>query len=448
MTPRVYCGTFEAEAYWREPDLARLPSLPDLHASQVVQAMDEMLFAFCDAGDCVLTARRMNEAHAQYLRALEFPFNRNDFDLWPVGDPDTTDGSRAAPSVFLRMQDDRVRGQLVDFFPEGAGLEPFAVVPGTAEVATQYGLAGVFPSQAVIRAVNTKSHALQMRDRLGVPNVGVIVDDVASLSSVGRALLRNGPFLVKDEYGVSGKGNQLIGTEAALHRIAKYLSRQSAQGKRVRFVLEPYLQKRSDFSCQFRVEQDGRMTVISLQELINNGLAFGTSCSARPALIESLEREGYFKLIERIGGLMHEDGYWGDVCVDSMVLQNGELAPLVEINARKSMSLIKHAIDRYLSARGLTGCLTYVSVVNDRSTEFSALLERLEKEDLLFTTARGRGILPLTAGTAYGSSAVQTEEPIRGRLYLAVICKQADDRVALLTALSRVMDQAGLHVTH
>jgi len=72
------------------PDLAKLPSLPDRNSSRIVEAMDEMLFAFCDSGDSVLTARRMNDAHADYLRGIGFQFNHNHFDLSLL-----EDGSRA-----------------------------------------------------------------------------------------------------------------------------------------------------------------------------------------------------------------------------------------------------------------------------------------------------------------------------------------------------------------
>jgi hypothetical protein len=81
MKPRLFCGTFEPETYWREADLAKLPALPNMSFSRVLEAMDEMLFAFCDAGDAVLTAKCMNDAHADYLHAIGFQFNRNRFDL-------------------------------------------------------------------------------------------------------------------------------------------------------------------------------------------------------------------------------------------------------------------------------------------------------------------------------------------------------------------------------
>jgi hypothetical protein len=447
MMPRVFCGTFEAEAYWRDRELAKLPSLSDRNSSRIVQAMDEMLFCFCGPGDTVLTAKSMDDAHSDYLHAVGFPFNRNRFDLSPLDDKGSPDETEMESTIFQRMVEEPVTKQVEVLCPAGALLEPFAVLPGTAEVAKRYGLSGEFPSQDIIRSVNTKGYSLHMRDRLGIENMGVTVGDVASLLDRGSKLLQHGPVLVKDDYGVSGKGNQLIETQHLLQRIAKHLSAQAAAGKRVRFILEPYLRKRSDFSCQFRIEDDGRVTVISVQELVNNGLAFGASCTVGPEFLDRLERDGYFQLIGKIGSLMYTDGYYGDVCVDSMILHEGKLAPLVEINARKSMSLIKHAIDQYLMRLERKGCLTYVSAVNDQSSDFSCLLELLEREHLLLTTKCDLGILPLTSGTMYLRPSSEPEKPVRGRLYIAAVFEKPEHQADLIARLGRVMELAGLHIT-
>jgi hypothetical protein len=448
MTPRVFCGTFEAETYWREPDLARLPALPDRNEARIVEAMDEMLFALCVQGDTVLTARCMDDAHADYLHAIGFRFKRNRFDLTPVHDENRVHQTGIAPTVFERMVEERVAQRLEACWTAGARLEPFAVLPGTVEVVKRYGLCGVFPSLDVIRAVNTKGYALRMRDRLGIENVGLMVGDIASLLERGSVLLERGPLLVKDDYGVSGKGNLRIDTNRTLERIARYLSVQAAAGKRVKFVLEPYLRKRLDFSCQFRINDDGQVRVISVQNLANNGFAFGASCTAEPEFVDRLARDGYFQQIEKIGLLMYADGYLGDVCVDSMILHDGRVAPLVEINARKSMSLIKHAIDQYLKSRERKGCLTYVSAVNDQSGDFSGLLETLESERLLFSTECNFGILPLTSGTLYPRSSSKSKGPINGRLYVAAVFEKPEQQTGLLAGLGRLMEQAGLHVLH
>ncbi len=449
MMPRVFCGTFEAEAYWREPDLARLPSLVDRSASRVVEAMDEMLFAFCDAGDCLLTVKRLDDAHTEYLHDIGFTFHPNQFDLvWNTDEEVRQAGAPSPPSIFQRMGDERFSQRLAAFLPHGARLEPFAVLPGASEVAQRFGLAAAFPPQEVIRRVNTKVYALELRERLEIPNPGVIVEDIGSLSEAGSILLCRGPFLVKDDYGVSGKGNQLIETERAMQRILRYVSGQISNGKRLRFVLEPYLEKHSDFSCQFQIDEGGGITVISVQELLNNGLAFGASCSASPELLEILDRAGYFNLIERMGSLMHGDGYHGDVCVDSMILRDGQLAPLVEINARKSMSLIKHAVDRHLATREVEGRLTYVSTLSHRPFTFAAVLELLDREGLLFTADRTSGVLPLTSRTMSAGQAMTPGKGTKGKLYMATVFETPEEHRTVIEALERTLQKGGVRVMH
>jgi hypothetical protein len=447
MTHRIYCGTFESEIHWRDPALAKLPFIPDPATSRMVETMDEMLFAFCDAGDRVVTARPMNEAHVEYLHEVGFQFSCNRFSLHG-DDAEGSVGDGRPQNVFELM---KCRSSLVDltsYLEDGGRMEPFAVLSGTVEAACQYGLHGRFPPLEVIRSVNRKSYSLDMRERLGIPNVSAVVYDVPSLLEAGAKLLQDGPFLIKDDYGVSGKGNQLVNSDGTLKTIARHLTRQAARNLEVRFVLEPYLKKQTDFSCQFRVEESGAITMISVQHLLNNGLAFGTSCSASETLLEKLERSGYFTLMARVGAELHMDGYHGDVCVDSMLLTDGELCPLVEINARKSMSLIKHSVDCHLAKAGVRGCLTSVAAVNERNPSFSGFLEQLKARGILFDGRGDLGVLPLTAGTVFGDASTKNSVPMRGKLYLAAVCSGEQQRASLITSLSNVMEDAGLRVMH
>ena len=125
-----------------------------------------MLFAFCEPGDTVLTAKCMDVAHADYLETIGFRFNWNRFDLSPPDDKGSVDATDAPPTIFQRMVGEHVSERIERLCPAGARLEPFAVLPGTVEVAKRYGFSGVFPSQDVMRTVNTKRYSLRMRSAL------------------------------------------------------------------------------------------------------------------------------------------------------------------------------------------------------------------------------------------------------------------------------------------
>lgn len=117
--------------------------------------------------------------------------------------------------------------------------------------------------------------------------------------------------------------------------------------------------------------------------------------------MERLEREGYFSLMQDVGRQLYQDGYYGDVCIDSMTLRGGKLEPIIEINARKSMSLIKHQLDTFLAGKNMRGTLTNYSLSHDGSLSYEELLEGLKGEGLLFTGEREEGVMPLGANTLY-----------------------------------------------
>ena len=74
-------GTFDAERFWRDPNLAKLPSFHDPEMENIVMAMDELLFPFCEAQDKLITRYRMNVCHKEYLHEIGFKFLSNSTDL-------------------------------------------------------------------------------------------------------------------------------------------------------------------------------------------------------------------------------------------------------------------------------------------------------------------------------------------------------------------------------
>ncbi|MFD1905309.1 hypothetical protein ACFSQ7_16495 [Paenibacillus rhizoplanae] len=166
-------------------------------------------------------------------------------------------------------------------------------------------------------------------------------------------------------------------------------SQAAIRAKRIRFVLEPLLDRETDFSCQFQIDPEGRITLLSVQQLVNQGFAFGESHSPQPSLLDKLDKEGYWETMHSIGRELYSDGYYGEVCVDSMQLRDGSLAPLVEINARKSMSLIKHHVDRRFKQEGMHTCLIQVPLAAKGKVHYEELLERMEETGIFIQAGCG-----------------------------------------------------------
>ncbi|MFB9330905.1 hypothetical protein ACFFSY_33605 [Paenibacillus aurantiacus] len=421
-------GTFDAERFWRDPNLARLPAFHDPEMENVVMAMDELLFPFCEAQDRLITRYRMNASHKAYLHAIGFEFHSNSTDL---ESPEGGSAARTANVFDLITSADRM-GDMDPQWLDGARLSPFAVIPGADRTAARYGLKQNFAAIETVRTVNSKLYSTELNRRLGLRSDSQTIYSHEELLATGLTLLRQGPFLIKDEFGVSGKGNLLIESEAILRRVTSYLGEQYGKGRTVRFIVEPFLRKELDFSCQFHIEEDGTYRFISVQQLVNRNFAYQGSFTADDTLLQVLREAEYFEVMKLAARELYRAGYYGDVCVDSMLLTDGRIVPIVEVNARRSMSLIKHYVDRYLEKHAAAGSMTHVTVQFACEATFEQLLETLDREGVLYKPDRGFGILPLSANTLLINKIVSEGKGVRnkqvkGRLYYSLVEGEQDN---------------------
>jgi hypothetical protein len=434
---KIHCGTFDAEQYWREPELAKLPGLASPDNLRIVAMMDELLFAFCSPSEALITRKAMNQAHKQYLNSIGFRFESNTSDI----DEDLQQLNKSMLQLLAEADSSALAGMAAEK-PE---LEPFAAIPFTREASARHGFVCRMPDMDIIRKVNTKTYSTEMKDRLDLPNVSLIADSCSRLQEIGDSLLTNGAFLIKDNYGVSGQGNLFVDSAGVWERIIAYTAAQEKKGKRVQFVVEPYLDKLCDFSCQFSIDESGEFRLISLQRLANDEFAYQESYTPEPEFVQFLEGEGYFGLMRRTAEELHKDGYYGHVCVDSMQLKDGSLVPLVEINARKSMSLIKSRIDEYWAPRQLQGNLRYFSLRSDNpELRFEDLLSGMEEAGILYRPGMAAGVIPLTANTLTVNRSKGS--PFKGRVYVSIAGSDEAARRELLGQLHSLFGKLSLHV--
>lgn len=193
------------------------------------------------------------------------------------------------------------------------------------------------------------------------------------------------------------------------------------------------------------IAEDGAYQLISVQRLANDEFAYQESYTPEPEFLQMLEGKGYFDLMERIAKGLYSDGYYGHVCVDSMQLRNGDLIPLIEINARKSMSLIKNQVDRFLTPQDLQGNLRYYSVTTTNAElQFEDLLAAMEDSDLLYRPGKDAGIIPLTANTLTINR--KADKPYKGRLYVSMAGRHGQVRQELHQKLSGLLSSFSLQV--
>nr|VFK63476.1 MAG: hypothetical protein BECKUNK1418G_GA0071005_10343 [Candidatus Kentron sp. UNK]VFK70825.1 MAG: hypothetical protein BECKUNK1418H_GA0071006_10404 [Candidatus Kentron sp. UNK] len=456
----LHLGDFDSERFWRDTELARLPGIPDKQAERIVSVMDELLFSACDryacAGpnsqardDVLITRRPMQAAHKEYLWEIGFRFRNNEK---PVIAPQSHLYHEAVCALLPEHAEESYFSSLL---ADSAWAAFYSVLPTTQRLCEHFAIPSTIPNvDAVIRA-NSKCYSHRLAADLLGERYGVLAHSARGLETQGRRLLATTPFLVKDAFGVSGKGNVSIDSPRLLERITRYLIEQENKGKQTRFLLEPLLDKVLDFSCQLYIHPEGAADIVSVQQMHNAGFAFAAIETADQAFMEQLEGSGYLNHMESVAARLYREGYFGPVCVDSMLLEDGGIRAMVEINARESMGFINHYVDHFLQQFGKQGSLEFFSLGLPWDIGFEEVLERMRQTGILFEQNNPEGVLPLSANTLTinrpdetGDRDAPADTLYKGRLYVSIVASDMARRLDLKQRLQAVFRKLGIRDYH
>jgi hypothetical protein len=302
-------GTFDAERWWRPADLATLPTAG---SDGVAESMDELLAGFCSPGDLLVTRRPVAPAIVEGLGIATI-------DVAGAGCLESAVLAAPAIAALLRSHDE---------------FRPYAVLPDTVRLDWTDGM----PAASVVAEVNSKTWSNNLALELGLPGTGTVVRSVEELTAAV-----DGTVVVKDPYGVSGRAMLEVGTPGVLRAVTRTLARQD---RRIELLVQPKFEKLVDFSGHLEVFRDGGWEFLGAQAMSNRGFRHIGSAPATPPLLELLARNGYVDILGSVAKAVSAAGYWGPVGVDSMVLADGTLVPILEINARRSLGLLSLLLAR------------------------------------------------------------------------------------------------------
>jgi hypothetical protein len=442
MIPTLHFGAFNAEAFLDDDSYVQLPSFPDVQAEKIVHSMDELLFPLCADNDILLTRYAIQQCQKQYLESIAIRTETN---------TESIDANFSTESTLLSLLSDKKnRERFQSFFTKAVRISPYAHIPEMDKFYECCNIKYEGPGIQTVKKVNSKIYSHSLHDILGIKRYSEMVTTISEMEKA-RLKFADRKFLIKYPLGVSGKGNVLINSEKMFHRILKHCSAQIDKGKRLEMLMEPYLDKLIDFSCQMKIESDGRFKILSVQKMENNNFAYsGSSCADRN-LYALLEQKGYFTVMQSVARQLFADGYFGNVCVDSMLLKDDTIVPIVEINARKSMGLINHYINEYFEKYNLKSNLRFYSVGINTMFSYQAMLKNMENGELLFQADERSGILPLSSNAVTINrdadiNNTDNGKVYKGRLYFSIGARNTEKMNELLQGFRTLLGAMNMTV--
>jgi len=208
------------------------------------------------------------------------------------------------------------------------------------------GLDTSFPSIEVVRLANCRSFSFKIGKKygLGVPDA-LQVDSSDHLRQLlpGKGEIHK---VLKPLFGNAGNGFihfSSTQTSGELEKLVRVFFDKGPQGG----ILEPWLEKIYDVSARFVLDGDNTIKAWNFHQTLNNssGNFYGIYLEPTRTRIQKWQ-DALYECSTIVAEELFRIGYFGPVGIDGLVFRdhnnNEALVPLLEINARHSMSSIAY----------------------------------------------------------------------------------------------------------
>ncbi len=167
-----------------------------------------------------------------------------------------------------------------------------------------------------------------------------------------------GPKILKTCFGLSGKGNRRIDDTSPSAEILAFCHKEWRQERPL--IGEPWLDRLYDFSTQWFIHPNQQIEWIGATrfETDIHGTYQGTLAGPENILFASLESflQQHRQIAQKVLSDIAAMGFSGSVGIDALLYRHPStqaicLYPLVEINARQTMSLVALRVQQHLCPR-------------------------------------------------------------------------------------------------
>jgi hypothetical protein len=420
--PLVFVCNFEAEDSWARGHVG-LPALVPPGVSPVVRSMEELGVLLAGPGDHLVLSRPLDPGYRGYLEELGFGLPSVVVPSAAAGTGTTTGALLDSPATV------RALSRL------DAYLAPMATTDAEQKLAEAAGLPLAVPDAATFERVNSKIYSRRSTEQLGLrPVPGHCCETVDELAAVLHAAEL--PVVVKDAYGVSGKGLVVLDTRAKAGRLLAMVTRRARRSgdPRISVVVEEWLPKQSDLNYQVTISRDGTTTLDFVKRAITAGGVH--QGHADPAGLTRAQHGEIAAAAEQLGRHLYADGFAGVVGVDAILGADGTVYPVLEINARFNMSTYQGGVAERFGRPGSIALARHYPITLREPVPFA------DVETALGPVLRPHpgGHAVITCFATVNAAAGHTDPPFDGRLYTMLFAPDAQRAAALDAAV-----RAGLH---
>lgn len=409
------------EKYWN----GEVFTVKDTREDVIVNHMEEMNLLLTRKQDILILRMRPDTA---YLREME----QFGCEIPVIVCPGHEDETKSISELVL--EDD---GLLREIKTLASGRDKVVFVPyGVSfleeEIAAKLGVAMFGSPSGINRMVNNKVFSRNFAIEHGFRvTQGRICSGFEELKKAAmEAAARYSKIIIKEPCGASGKGLWVVEGEARLRSTLLIIKRFFKDRLDGDWLVEEWCDKAADLNYQIYVGENGEVDVFSVKEQRVSGTVYIGSVMP-PACPE--------KVIEEcrtcgtvIGRELYQKGYRGILGVDAMIIADGGLIPVIEINGRFTLSTYVSFVQEKIGASKVFAF--YRKIALACGDDYTAVKERLSGENLWLQDGRGMFV--------YTSESIREQRTgDAGRLFGLIFARNEEDMAVQQSEVLKVLDR-------
>ncbi len=425
----VWLCNFEVENEWAR-NYVGLP-VPRLSTTtSTVQRMEELGALIAEPIDYLLLGKGLDEEYRRYVERLGLGLPTELVAQEGVPDARTSQSVLGSPKL-LR--------QLSELAEQGAFLMPMGASAEEQKITDATGLRMAVPDADTFERVNSKIYSRRLVEELGLRTIsGYACETVEELrDALGDGPSKEQPVIVKDAFGVSGKGLVVLDSPTKAQRLQRMVDQRARRTgiEALHVVVERFLAKRFDLNYQLTIDRGGGVRFAFVKEALTvGGVHKG---HIMPPALTATQYQEIAEGAERIGARLYADGFFGVVGVDALLGADDLVYPVLEINARLNMSSYQGRVTERFLRPGHAALAKHYPLRLSRPVSFDEVHKALG--GLAVAPEGGTGLVITCFGTVNAQAATST--PFDGRLYAILF---AADRTALTELDVRVTNALGV----
>ena len=282
-------------------------------------------------------------------------------------------------------------------------LVSFGVSNVVEQIAQLTGLSIPSAGSEVSKFISRKSFSRNISKKLGlyIPD-GEICDSAKEAVVAVKAMwikAKGCPVVVKPELAAAGRGQLIIQERQDIDRINNMINEEYIESYGTRLIVEQWHPNAKTLSYEFYVDSNEYIpkNIIvreALKDSENRDYGYFYPADVKEIVVNEIQETANSLAIE----LWEKYQYYGPVRCDALLLPNGNLFPVLELNARHSFFYLIDLLHEKLSPQCM-GLFCWFFFRSSEQIKFKQFAENIIGKDLMFSPDKQEGIVVPIWGT-------------------------------------------------